>query len=47
MLAADPDRFKALNPENGWGNYESAVMVMSALAIACLLYPDATVDGWL
>ena len=46
-LRADPDKYKAMNPPNGWGDYEGAVEVISALAAACARYPDATVGGWL
>ena len=27
-LEADPDRFRAMNPENGWGNYDDLVKVL-------------------
>lgn len=46
-LRADPERFKAMNPPNGWGDYDGAVEVISALAAACAKHPDATVGGWL
>jgi hypothetical protein len=46
-LVEFPDRFRAMNPPNGWGTYEDAVNVIGALARACDLYPDAKVAGWL
>ena len=46
-LRRDPDRYKDLNPPNGWGDYDGAVEVISALAAACAKHPDATVGGWL
>lgn len=46
-LAADPERFKAFNPENGWGTYEQAVEVIGALADACERHPEAKIGGWL
>jgi hypothetical protein len=27
-LTADPDRFRAMNPENGWGDYEGLIRVL-------------------
>lgn len=27
-LEAEPDRFRAMNPENGWGDYDSFVKVL-------------------
>lgn len=44
-LRRDPDKYKAMNPPNGWGTYEGAVRVISGLADACARHPDATVGG--
>lgn len=46
-LQDDPDKYKELNPANGWGDYDGAVEVLTALAAACMQHPDATVGGWL
>lgn len=46
-LAADPERFKAFNPENGWGKYEDALGAMEHLAKLCVNHPDAHFGGWL
>lgn len=46
-LNAYPTRFKAMNPENGWGSYDGAVEVLAALVDACIVYPDAVIGGWL
>jgi hypothetical protein len=35
-LRSDPERFRAMNPENGWGTYEGLVEVMDTLALACV-----------
>lgn len=40
-LRADPERFKALNPPNGWGSYEGAISVMERMADACARHPRA------
>jgi hypothetical protein len=46
-LIADPVRFKAMNPANGWGSYNDAVRVLSELVAACHAYPEAKIGGWL
>lgn len=46
-LRRDPDKYRLLNPANGWGDYDQAVDVISRLALACRAHPDATVAGWL
>lgn len=46
-LRRDPQRYEAMNPENGWGSYEGAVEVLSALVQACERFPGATIGGWL
>lgn len=45
-LRADPDRFKAFNPSNKWGNYEGFVEFVSEFLEACIAYPEATVSVW-
>lgn len=42
-LRADPDKYKALNPENGWGNYDNLVELVRQYLEACETNPDATV----
>jgi hypothetical protein len=41
-----PEVFEALNPANGWGNYEVAVSFLEDVVKACDTYPDATVGIW-
>lgn len=43
-LRADPARFEALNPENGWGSYANFVPWVERYLSACEQYPDATVS---
>jgi len=43
LLKAEPARFEALNPENGWGSYESFVPWVEKYLRACEENPDATV----
>lgn len=40
-LKTDPPRFKAMNPENGWGNYELLVNFVEEYLAACEEYPEA------
>lgn len=44
LLRSEPDRFKALNPENGWGSYDDFVEFVRAYLEACEENPDATVS---
>jgi hypothetical protein len=39
LLEAYPERFKALNPPNGWGDYDLAVEFMRGMARDCALHP--------
>lgn len=41
-----PERFKAFNPENGWGNYEGLVEFMTNYLNACEAHPQARVSVW-
>jgi hypothetical protein len=43
-LKADPERFKALNPANGWGDYEGLVAFVTEYLQACRDYPDARIE---
>lgn len=42
-LLAEPDRFKAFNPANGWGDYDGLVDFVARYRAACEQYPDADV----
>lgn len=43
-LEGDPDKFKALNPKNGWGDYEGLVEFVRNYLAACEANPDADVS---
>ena len=45
-LKADPERFKALNPPNGWGCYESFVEAIEKLIGAAKKYPNCVWEAW-
>lgn len=42
-LRDDPVKFKALNPENGWGDYDGLVNFVQDYLQACISHPTATV----
>lgn len=46
LLKSDPEKYKKLNPENGWGNYEGLVDFVERYLAACLEYPDAEIETW-
>lgn len=43
LLNKEPERFKKLNPENGWGTYEELVKFVAYYLAACIENPDATI----
>jgi hypothetical protein len=45
-LEGDPERFKAFNPENGWGTYESLLEFLRSILDAALRWPEASVHVW-
>jgi hypothetical protein len=44
FLQAEPERFKAFNPSNGWGNYHGLRQFVADYLVACEEYPSAEVD---
>lgn len=45
-LKADPEKYSALNPPNGWGSYERLVAFVEAYLRACGENPEADVSAW-
>jgi hypothetical protein len=43
-LKSDPEKYRKLNPKNGWGCYEGLVEFTSKYLDACYEYPDAVVE---
>ena len=43
LLKSDPERFKAFNPTNGWGNYDGLVNFVEEYQAACVRYPAAEI----
>jgi len=44
LLKKDPERFKKLNPKNGWGNYEGLVSLVCEYLAACKKWPKAKIS---
>ena len=42
-LTRDPKRFRAMNPANGWGDYDSLIVVLQRIRDLCAQYPSAKV----
>jgi len=42
-LLANPDKYRAFNPENGWGSYEGLVAFVENYLRACADFPEAKV----
>lgn len=43
LMRAEPERFVAINPENGWGSYDTFVPWLEKLLKACLEFADSSV----
>ena len=44
-LESDPEKYKAFNPPNGWGNYENLVKFCKSALHWCREYPDAVIEA--
>lgn len=44
LLQSDPEKFKTLNPPNGWGTYDNLVDFTQRYLDACIKDPDADVS---
>jgi hypothetical protein len=44
-LEANPDKYKAYNPPNGWGNCEGFVSFCKSVLQKCREYPDAVIEA--
>ncbi len=45
-MQADPETYRAMNPPNGWGDYDSLVRALERLAQELRYHPKATVRVW-
>jgi hypothetical protein len=46
LLKAEPERFKAMDPENGWGTYDGLVDFVTRVLEACIENPNAQIRVW-
>ena len=46
LLEAEPGRFRAKNPSNGWGDYCGFVEFVQKYLAACKAHPKATIRVW-
>jgi len=46
-LRETPDKYKLMNPPNGWGSYTGALAFIEEFASLCRLNPDSVIEGWL
>lgn len=46
-LRSDPERFRKMNPPNGWGTYNGAMTALGSLVDICHDHPKAKIGGWL
>jgi hypothetical protein len=42
-MEADPEKYRAMNPENRWGDYEGAMGYLRRLAEACAANPRCVI----
>lgn len=43
-MIKNPEKYKEMNPENGWGDYEGALEYLKKLLDACVNNPNGTID---
>lgn len=43
-LKADPEKYEAFNPSNGWGSYDQLLITVEEYLSACRKYPDALIE---
>jgi len=43
-MVAHPDEMRKLEPENGWGDYESALKFLKEIIVTCLDHPECFVE---
>lgn len=44
LLRDDPEHFKAFNPPNGWGSYDTLVQFVEEYLLACKAFPSAEIE---
>lgn len=46
VMSLRPDEYRAMNPPNGYGDYEGCLEFLRELLADCLEHPDAIVEMW-
>jgi len=42
-MQTNPDHYRAMNPKNGWGDYEGALAYLQRLHEGCRRWPDGVI----
>lgn len=45
-MVDNPDEYTPMNPENGWGSYESTIKFLRAILAACEEFPEGEMGVW-
>jgi hypothetical protein len=45
LLKSDPEKFRAFDAPNGWGNYVTLVDFVEKYLAACIAWPNATISA--
>jgi hypothetical protein len=45
-MKADPEKYRLMNPSNGWGSYETCLEFLTALERDWAAHPKATIAVW-
>lgn len=45
-MRANPEKYRAMNPANGWGDYEGALAYLEWIAEGCRQWPKSRVHVW-
>lgn len=45
-MSVNPAEYKAMNPLNGWGDYDGCLSFLRDLLTDCLEHPDGIVEMW-
>ena len=45
-LLDNPDKYKKLNPKNGWGSYDGFVKFVQDYLAACKEHPDGEISAY-
>jgi hypothetical protein len=43
-MRADPESYRAMNPENGWGDYATAMQFLASIHAVCVEHPLTTLQ---